>query len=359
MKEKRLDFEILRLIAIVLVVFNHTQQRGFELYRVAGGSAINNAVSLILAVTCKIAVPLFFMVSGGLLLHKDENIRTVFKKRVLRIAAALVLFSGILYCFWSSWGYIETPGLRDYFSRLWSEGISIPYWYLYAYGALMLMLPLLRSMVRTLPNSAFLYLLLLHFIYQGVIGPVGYLLGFGEFFGTVHVTGSGAVMNVYFPLVEQTLFYFLMGYYMAHRFPWELVTKRKLSLAAVLSGASIGLMAWLTWHDYSSHGYSTHNFMGDLLFIPVFTVYTAVHYLVERYPIQGRLRKVILSLGGCTFGTYLLEGILRHELLPLYDFLEPKIHVLPACFVWVAAVVVCGLAITWVLKKIPVLKKIL
>lgn len=359
MKEKRMDFEILRLIAIVLVVFNHTQNRGFELYRVEGCSTVNAFASLLLAVICKIAVPLFLMVSGGLLLHKEELIRTVIFKRVLRIAAVLVLFSGVLYCFWIRWGYVQEPGLRDFFSRLWSDGISIPYWYLYAYGALMLMLPLLRSMVRTMPNSAFAYLLLLHFVYQGIMGPVGYLLGFGEFYGTVYITGSDSMINVYFPLVERTLFYFLMGYYMAHRFSWELVTGRKLLVSSILSAAAIGVMAWLSWNDFSSNGTMTHDFMSDLICIPVFTVYSAVHYLVERHPIQGLPQKWILALGGCTFGAYLLEGILRHELLPLYDFLEPRIHVLPACLVWVAAVVVCGLALTWVMKKIPGLKKIL
>ena len=55
----------------------------------------------------------------------------------------------------------------------------------------------------------------------------------------------------------------------------------------------------------------------------------------------------------------LLEGIFRRQLDGVYLFLEPKIHVLPACLVWVAAVVVFGMAVTWVLKKIPGLRKLL
>ena len=64
-------------------------------------------------------------------------------------------------------------------------------------------------------------------------------------------------------------------------------------------------------------------------------------------------------MGSCVFGTYLLEGILRHELSFIYELLEPRIHVLPACMVWVMAVTVAGLGITWVLKRLPVLKKLL
>ena len=118
MKEKRLDFELMRVIAIFLVIFNHSQERGFTLYEIAGGSAFNNTVSLILAILCKIAVPLFLMISGGLLLHKEETVRDILVKRVLRIGAALVLFSGVLYLFRIRWGTIEAPGAFDFFKRL-------------------------------------------------------------------------------------------------------------------------------------------------------------------------------------------------------------------------------------------------
>lgn len=347
MKEKRLDFEILRIIAIFLVVFNHTEHRGFSLYLVAGGSAVNNAASLLLAICCKIAVPLFLLVSGGLLLQKEEPISVVLIKRVLRMAVTTVLFSGILYFFWVRWGYAQEPGLFDFVGRVWSEGISEPYWYLYGYTALMLLLPLLRPLVRGLGDSGFVYLAILH-ILMGASVPVGYLLGIG----TVNP-------DFYLPFIEQNLFYFIMGYYFAHRFHWERMTGKKL-LAVTLAGvAAVGIEFSMTWLDISRNGESTQFFMNSLLCFPVFTVYALVHQLVEKHSIGERLGKAISTLGGCVFGTYLLEGILRRELLPLYDGLEPKIHVLPACLVWVTAVVLVGFVLTWGLKKLPVFRKLL
>lgn len=114
MKEKRLDYEVLRLIAIVGVVFNHTSGRGFDLYMAEGCSGINYVGSLLLGILCKIAVPLFFLVSGGLLLAKEERIRTVLVKRVLRILLALVIFSGVLYLFWIRWDYVTKAGVQDF-----------------------------------------------------------------------------------------------------------------------------------------------------------------------------------------------------------------------------------------------------
>ena len=120
MKEKRLDFEVLRLIAIFGVVFNHSQERGFELYMVQNVSPVNYCASLLLGILCKISVPLFFMVSGGLLLHQEEPLSAVLKKRASRILIALILFSGILYLFWIRWGYVD-PSPLDFIKRLWSE----------------------------------------------------------------------------------------------------------------------------------------------------------------------------------------------------------------------------------------------
>lgn len=359
MKEKRLDFELMRVIAIFLVIFNHSQERGFELYQVAGGSAVNHIVSLILAILCKIAVPLFLMISGGLLLHKDEPVRTVLWKRFFRVAAALFVFSAIQYLFRIRWEAEQTPGVMDFFSMVWGEGVSIPYWYLYAYSALMLMLPLLRPMVRSMTDSSFVYLFLLHFIYQGIIGPLGYLLGFGDFYGNIEMGQINISGNFYFPLVEQTLFYFLMGHYFARRMNWEIISKKIVSWLIVASAVAVGIMAWFTWDDFSSHGYRSQDFFESLLCIPVFTVYVLCHKLCENKPASGASGRVITTLGGCVFGAYLLEGILRVELGFIYEALAPAIHVLPACLVWVFAVGVCGLGITWILKKIPLIRKLL
>lgn len=359
MKGKRLDFELMRLIAIFLVIFNHSQERGFELYEVAGGSTFNNVASLLMAIVCKIAVPLFLMISGGLLLHKEEPLREVLFKRFGRIACVLLIFSGLHYCFQIRWGVVEEPSFTHFFRMVWSDGVCIPYWYLYAYGALMLMLPLLRSMVRSLSTGTFGYLLILHIVYQGIIGPVGYLMGLGTFYGNIYMPGADVMGNYYFPLVEQTLFYFLMGYYFAHRHSWELVTKKSLTLMAVVSVGTVFCTFTLIWNDFFTHGAHTQDFFESLLCIPVFTVYMLAHQICQGKWTERRGGKLVRTLGGCVFGAYLLEGILRVELGFVYESLAPKIHVLPACMIWVLAVGICGLLITWCLKKIPVIRKLL
>lgn len=347
-KEKRLDFEVLRLIAIFGVVFNHTQERGFELYAMEGVSTVNFVGSLLLGILCKIAVPLFFLISGGLLLHREEPIRTVLTRRVLRIIMVLVLFSVVLYLFWMRWGYVS-GSVTDFLKRLWSSGVSQPYWYLYAYLGLMLMLPLLRPLVKTMSDMAFVYLAAIH-----VLLSVALAAARAAGLGPVHP-------DLLLPVVEPCLFYFIMGYYLVHRFSWELVRKRHLAILWALAMISLAVLYELAEIDVRRGNivcYAQRGILGYPFFL-ILAVYTSVHQMFAGRHMTGWIGKAVPALGGCVFGTYLLEGILRHELGFVYEWLAPKIHVIPACLCWVAAVVLCGLLITWVLKKIPLLKKIL
>lgn len=345
---RRVDLEILRLIAIFWVVFNHTQERGFELYMVPGCSRINYAGSMLLGILCKVAVPIFFLISGGLLLGRQERIIVTLRKRVLRIGVVLVLCSGVLYLCWYHWGYLADPGPVDFVKRLWANGISAPYWYLYTYLGLMLLLPFLRPMVQGMRSTVFVYLIGLHLLYYGVLMPVGLLCNLGPI-----------NPDLWIPFAEPNLFYFILGYYLENRVDWSGIGKRKLLCYGLLAVLAVGGMYVLGNVNYGREGQITMNFRVTLQLFPIFFLYAAVHQLCAWHPVSPRASRIIGALGSCVFGTYLLEGILRHELSFIYELLEPRIHVLPACMVWVMAVTVAGLGITWVLKRLPVLKKLL
>ena len=127
-------------------------------------------------------------------------------------------------------------------------------------------------------------------------------------------------------------------------------------MLAALSAAVMYVMADVSVRQTGSSGVGYHN--GWMLFL-VFAVYASARSFFTGREVSGRTAGVLSSLGGCVFGTYLLEGILRHYLGPLYEALEPRIHVLPSCIIWVIAVVLSGLAITWLLRRIPGVKRFL
>lgn len=97
-KEKRIIYiDILRIVACLMVIFNHTNERGFLLFLNDGQGIPSFVWHLLCATICKNGVPIFFMISGSLLLNKDESLRDTYK-RLPRIIIDVLLFS-LLY-FW-------------------------------------------------------------------------------------------------------------------------------------------------------------------------------------------------------------------------------------------------------------------
>ena len=83
-KTKRLHIEALRVIACFFVIFNHSQQRGYFLFSAYPQNSPEFWLYMALSVFCKFSVPMFFAISGALLLTKDESLSVIYKKRVFR-----------------------------------------------------------------------------------------------------------------------------------------------------------------------------------------------------------------------------------------------------------------------------------
>lgn len=67
---KRLDIELMRIVATFFVIFNHTGDKGFFLFSLYDAHSIQYWIYLFISVFCKFSVPLFFMIAGSLLLNR-------------------------------------------------------------------------------------------------------------------------------------------------------------------------------------------------------------------------------------------------------------------------------------------------
>ena len=204
MKEKKLHLELIRALAMLLVIFNHTGTSGFMLYSVAQQSVFY-PVYLFLSVACKPAVPLYWMVSGALLLPKEESIAHVYRHRVLRMVLVLLLFSVGPHLASVILGRTEL-NLKHVFVTVYSSPMSIAttYWFICAYIGVMMMLPFLRRLVKAMTRREWLYLFLLMFVFRGCIPIAEYLIAQGDLHINRDIMDSLFSMNVV---------YFMAGYY--------------------------------------------------------------------------------------------------------------------------------------------------
>jgi hypothetical protein len=73
--------------------------------------------------------------------------------------------------------------------------------------------------------------------------------------------------------------------------------------------------------------------------------------------IDTRILKCIQFVGSTTFGVYLLERVLRVRLMFVFNRLEPMIHTMPACLLYILTCQIIGTVIVAILKKIPIIRK--
>ena len=194
-RSRLVHLELIRIIAIILVVFNHTGTMGFLLYSVTD-NPVTYPLYLFLSILSKIGVPLFFMVSGALLIARDESTRTLYCRRVVRIVFVILAFSLVQY-FYSLHLSGEAFSL-SFFAEVRSTrrrpsggptGSSTPTW---PYWSCCLSCGAWHGVWRT---RSILYLVLLEIVWVGVWPILRYLFDL-------------EAPNLALPLVSLNIFFF-------------------------------------------------------------------------------------------------------------------------------------------------------
>ena len=173
---KKLHIEMLRIIAVVMVVLNHSDL--YYTYYTNTDSVLTFFVSLLLSCICRINVPLFMMITGALLIPKAESWSVIFKKRISRMLVVLVAFSALMYglqCF--AWNQ-DTFSAMAFVEKLLKNEIQTSYWYLYEYIGILMMLPFLGAIARNVDLDCMKYFLGLGLIIKVRMSIVGQFTGY-------------------------------------------------------------------------------------------------------------------------------------------------------------------------------------
>lgn len=125
-KNYDISADIIRIIAIFFVVFSHTTDR-FVLYTTLKGS-VSWKIVYYLNTLSHVAVPLFIILSGYLLLKKEKtnNVKLFYKRRLLKILSPFLIWLCIYFGYSVDWNLARlTP--QYIFINLWHADI----WHLY------------------------------------------------------------------------------------------------------------------------------------------------------------------------------------------------------------------------------------
>lgn len=346
---RKVYLDVLRIAAIFLVLFNHTGAWYYPCSRVP--DTLFGVGELIVSISDKIAVPLFFMISGALLLVKQESIRQLLRKRVWRYVVVIALFQVIQHAYAHyvhGVGFTKRELLRHCVQGeppCYGNYVNYAVWFLYAYLSYLLILPLLRIMVKHMRNVHFLYL----FAVQMVL------------WAFVPYENTGC--STWLPFCNSVFLYVLAGYYVEHRVDLNRIGRKHVLWLLLASAGCILLSAGMTEMARRLAGGATITqnvlcFKGGLL-IPCITIYLLAKKAMARMD-SARVVGVLKTLGGAVFTIMLIENILRWVaeccLSPYMgrDSLA-GIYAADICTVLLACAI--GFPIGIILKKIPVVNR--
>lgn len=349
-RQRKLYLDFLRIIAILFVIYNHTDVRGY--YRYAfDGPLVLKVIYIATAAIVAVAVPVFFMISGALLIPKEESIEDVYKKRVLRVVIVLLLFSALQYALLIVNNNVEIS-VRYFITHITVESIIAPYWYLYAYLAYLICLPLLRKMAHNMTNKEFIYLFVAFLMIEGLLATLLFMFNIGD-------------MTSFFtiPLFNRVVIYPLLGYYMENRVDED---KYNLRGALIFIALMIAVLILIVINTFTRNlPYEQFTTYDKGLFVTGFTIILdAGVFYIAKLMFKGRtvpkvLAFIIMALGSTVFGVFLIEDIIRTRTLAMYDAMVPYLGHFAAAWVWCLLVMLIGVVIIYVIKLIPGVKKLL
>lgn len=289
MKEKDYNLEIIRNISFLSVIIIHIANyycRAFD--KIPQNEYI---FSLILDTLARVSVPCFFMISGALLLGRDETLKKHWH-RLIRFLIPFIAWS-IIYYFWNIY-YLKEPQL---FREILYFPITEHLWYLYAIIPIYIVLPFFQIMCRHMSlktERAFLIIITITVIFN-------YILSLDE-------------LKPYYdlPLIGDRVYsyYFFIGYYI-YKYKKHIPINQKNLIITFLG--SMAITAFLT----ASISYSIGDHYEEILEYgnPLIILASAAFFLfvlrLAKYKITPSIKtkKIIDLLSGCSFGIYLIHII--------------------------------------------------
>ena len=288
------------------------------------------------------------MISGALLLSKEEDIKTLYKKRILRIVIVILIASFVQYLD-SIKNDFTIFNLGIFFKTIYTKEIITSYWFLYCYLIFLVLLPFLRTLVKNMKNEHYYYLFGIYIIYQ-IIVPV-----INQIFDITLAEN----LNIF--ILESNIFYPLLGYFCSNILDLNKINKKIILLFSITVCILLMMANILTIAEVRKTGNpdtETYFQYGEA-FVAMYT-YILIKKVFENKKLPKYINKTILIIGENSFGIYLIGSIIRRLIgSKIMTILAPYVTAIPATIIGCLCIIAISTVITMLLRKIPYVKKLI
>lgn len=346
MKVRNAYIDALRIIAVFFVLFNH--QDGFYLY--LNASPIKTFIYSCISVLTRMNVPTFMLISGALLLGREESISRVLKKRCLKFFMLMLFFSMVYYVV-----IYKTLDINFIYKFIYGD-IHYSYWYLYAHMGFLIILPYVRNLVLNLRKEDINYIFVIHFAYFSLVPIINYCL---TRCGMTTLTISKSLeMPV---MICSMIFYPILGYYLDKKLDIMQLTRKQIVFVSVIAVMAIVVPASITTSEVILDGYSKWylQLFDYLLAASLFLLIKYVFHHWKWLSEKRKFSKIITTIGSLTLGMYLLDPVVKPYVNGhVTNFLNPYLPTILVSASYCLISMAIGGGITYILQKLPLVKKI-
>ncbi|MGE4548603.1 MAG: acyltransferase [Intestinibacillus sp.] len=287
---RRQYLDVLRVLSMLAVVYLHTAAPSLRQFEHMALWHVSNALTSI----CTIAVPIFFMISGALLLSSDKTAdpHYLLRHRLPRVLIPFLLWSALAVVFAYRESGPETA--KNMLKSFAGAPVITPYWFIYAIIPIYLLSPLLKKLTGSLSPTLWRYALVLWFLFSSVIKTVRELLPARY----APLLSGNPVYNL--TMVGGFLGYFLLGYALSTlRRP---VGKRTLWMVVIADLAVIILGTWRRSVGAQTYSEQFKSYLSAYVVILSAAVFLLAREYWEGRPSRGRS---LTLLSGASFCVYL------------------------------------------------------
>jgi len=289
----------IRVVACFMVVFLHTAAPLLNKY---------HDISLtywfwgnIYDSTVRVCVHLFFMISGFLLLQKDEPLTSYFSKRFSKLFIPIVFWS-LFFVLWRNLFVHDNHLTFQHFYSLVLKPSYYHLWFLYALIGLYLFVPILRKVTTSADNTLLIYYSVIWFIAVSLI-PLA-----------EKVSGIDSRIDLY--SISGYVGYLVLGLILGRK---EISTKVfVISVAIFLISIVITFLGTyiLTLRNEGIFVGYLYGYLAPNTIVAACACFIVIKYLASNTKTLQitAVQKLTATLSSCSFGIYLLHPVFLYLL---------------------------------------------
>ena len=332
--DKRIiSLDILRVFACFLVCYCHIVSESQYIYKTE--MDINLFFTSITFIFSKIAVPIFFMISGALLLKEERTTKKMLNKAVKKILVPLFICSIVIY--FKDNLNLNISNIINFTEKFLNNQILSPYWYLYSLLGIYVMTPYISNFVQNISQKKYRELILIGFIFVVILETIEIL--------NIKLSSSFSIS------LTTNFYYYLLGDY--------IFNKCKINKKIMMLTNICAIIVFILFIPFVFE--NKIELLGNINLLLIFTItmsiFISIKYLCENHNIPHIIERVIKFISPLTYCIYLIHVIFLGKLKFILEFLMTYINDVIAIIIYSGTFFGCMIIISYLIRKIPYVKE--